>query len=152
MRLVLPKELGMSAKSHLSVRNAKVVVHVILSKVGVHTGLPIDSLWALGSHQRLDHRCAYFSICGHYGPHVAYPNHRIGQHSSHHQRRGGEHSDNAADRDSAPDRGNDHNERPRVRAGSLAHVDNRDDKHCHPAANGQLADRDHLIGEGHLYI
>ena len=42
--------------------------------------------------------------------------------------------------------------RPRVRECSLAHADSRDDKHRDLATDGQLADRDRLVGEGHLYI
>ena len=61
-------------------------------------------------------------------------------------------SGNASDRDDAPDRDNDRYVRPRVRDGSLAHVDSCDDKHRDLATNGQLTDRDRLVGEGHLYI
>ena len=61
-------------------------------------------------------------------------------------------SGNASDRDDAPDRDNDRYVRPRVRDGSLVHVDSRDDKHRDLATDGKLANRDRLVGEGHLYI
>ena len=86
----------------------------------------------------------------HYGPHVAYPDRHIGWRGSHHQCRGGEGSGNASDRDNGPTHDNNRIVHPRVRNNSLAHTDSRDDKHRNPAANGQLADRDHLNGEGHL--
>ena len=89
-------------------------------------------------------------ISAHYDPHVAYPDHRIGRRGSHHQCRCGEDSDNAYDRDNALDHDNHQNVRPRVHEGSLAHADSRDGKHRDPAADGQLADLDRLIEEGHL--
>ena len=42
--------------------------------------------------------------------------------------------------------------RPRVRDGSLAYAYSRDDKHRDPMADSQLANRDRLVKEGHLYI
>ena len=42
--------------------------------------------------------------------------------------------------------------RPRVCEGSLAHADSRDDKHHELAADGQLANLDRLVEEGHLFI
>ena len=92
------------------------------------------------------------SVCWHYGPQVVNLDCRIGRHGSRHQRSGGEDSGNAPDRGNAPDHGNDHNGRPQVHDGSLAHEDNRDDKHRYPAAGGQLTDEDRLVGEGHLYL
>ena len=35
---------------------------------------------------------------------------------------------------------------------SLAHMDNRNDKHRDPTVDGQLDNRDHHVGEGQLLI
>ena len=47
MTLILLEDLGLSAKSHLSLLNTDVIIYAISSKVGVHTRLSIDEVFGL---------------------------------------------------------------------------------------------------------